>query len=540
MKRLLIVSLLLAFAIPLIPPTPAYSQTPVPRPDVVAFYYPWYETPQYDGQWRHWGERGNSPPLDLASDYYPLLHAYSSFDPSVVEQHMHWLLQAGINVIAVSWWGPGSPEDLRIPLILAQATRFNIKVAFLVEPYHRVKKRSVEGLADDIAYLYDRYGWSPAFYRTNQPSLHSTGVKSRQGVFFFWAPQVEYEGSPPVSTDHWRDAVDEIHALPDGGIVLAASNDPDWVTEGHFDGEWNYARPHWSDRDWKRWAWSLPAGAWFVPCVSPGFSAQRMQYPYATFVSRRSGATYNQQWRDALATGLRPQMIGIATFNEWHEGTQIEPAASEAYNGQGQFYTDYGKLGPTGYISTTVGWVEQLPTLLRMPDYRQVRTISVALGRWNESQGLMQIDLSGDGQTKALSVDNLPARQLATRNSPLRYLYLWVHNDFIFARETAVTVEVDYLDAGNGRFGLEHDSSDTDWPFEGAYKPSPPIWLSDSGEWRTATFTLPDAYFGGRQNGRADLRLFSDNSDLIVRRVKITNPAIPQQKLYLPLMEGLR
>lgn len=505
-------------------------------PEVVAFYYPWYETPQYDGRWRHWQERGHVPSLDIASDYYPLLGAYSSFDPLVVEQHMRWLLQAGVSVIAVSWWGPGSPEDLRLPLILAQATRFNLKVAFLIEPYYK-PPRSVATLADDIAYLYQRYGWSPAFYRTTRPSLYSPADGRKRGLFFFWSPAHQYEGGPLVDTAYWRPALDAIHALPDGGIVLASGMETDWIEASHFDGQWNYATLHLSSGQFARWAWSLPPGAWFVPCVTPGFSARRMGYPEATFYSRRNGATYDFQWQEALGTGIQPHMVGVATFNEWHEGTQIEPAAVGASDGLGFVYDDYGELGPFGYLTATVRWAERLVALPPAPDYRGAPSVSVALGEQNSVQGLLQMDLPGDGLTEPVEVEGLAARRLVDNPTEMRYLYLWVHNDFVYARETALEVEVDYLDLGEGVFGVEYDSAHAVWPFQGAYKATAPVPLTNSGQWRTVRFTLPDAYLGGRQNGHADLRLFASDVNFYVRRIKITNPAAKGSAVYLPVLQ---
>jgi glycoprotein endo-alpha-1,2-mannosidase len=525
----------LAFA-PAVMPLGAAAAADEPPPEVVIFYYPWYETPQYDGQWRHWQERGHAPSLDIASDYYPLLGAYSSFDPEVVEQHMRWMLQAGASIVAVSWWGPGSPEDIRLPLLLAQATRFNLKVAFLVEPYYHTP-RSAATLADDIAYLYRRYGWSPAFYRTTRPSLYSPDDGRRRGLFFFWAPGYQYEGGPLVDRTYWRPALDAIHALPDGGIVLASGMETDWIEASHFDGQWNYAIPHLPPGQMARWAWSLPPGAWFVPCVTPGFSARRIGYPAGTFYPRNDGATYDFQWKEALNTGIQPQMVGVATFNEWHEGTQIEPAAAGATDGFGFTYDDYGDLGPTGYLTATVRWAERLVALPPAPDYRDAPSVSVSLGEHNAVQGLLHLDVGGDGLTEAVDIEGLSARRLADNPTEVRYLYLWVHNDFVYAQETSLEVEVDYLDLGEGTFGIEYDSTHTVWPFQGAYKATAPITLTNSGQWRTARFSLPDAFLGGRQNDHADLRIFSSDNNLYVRRVKISNPAAKESEIYLPVLQ---
>ena len=75
----------------------------------------------------------------------------------------------------------------------------------------------------------------------------------------------------------------------------------------------------------------------------------------------------------SLVTPLR------RSFNEWHEGTQIEPAipqtrgavpggsklrgslaSSSSSQAPGQPYQDYGTLGPEGYLDLTRKWSRRL------------------------------------------------------------------------------------------------------------------------------------------------------------------------------------
>lgn len=64
-----------------------------------AFYYPWYGSKEFDGEWIHWNHQiiphwdkeidrkyrkyNHDPPDDIASEYYPELGPYSSSDPKV-------------------------------------------------------------------------------------------------------------------------------------------------------------------------------------------------------------------------------------------------------------------------------------------------------------------------------------------------------------------------------------------------------------------------------------------------------------------------
>ncbi|MFA9402471.1 MAG: hypothetical protein ACERKY_05340 [Anaerolineales bacterium] len=70
----------------------------------------------------------------------------------------------------------------------------------------------------------------------------------------------------------------------------------------------------------------------------PGFSTIRSGGSEGTIIPRGDGATYNLQWSKALDAGVEPEMVTIASFNEWHKGLQIEPAASGIDNGFGYTY----------------------------------------------------------------------------------------------------------------------------------------------------------------------------------------------------------
>src|ERR1051326_186944 len=116
-----------------------------------AFSYPWYGTAAEDGSYQHWSQDNHSPPNDIASAFYPALGLYSSSDQNVVATQMDEVEAAGIDQLIVSWWGRGSPEDQRLPLIVAAARADDISVAAHLEPY---AGRSVASTVGDVAYLH--------------------------------------------------------------------------------------------------------------------------------------------------------------------------------------------------------------------------------------------------------------------------------------------------------------------------------------------------------------------------------------------------
>ncbi len=118
---------------------------------VSAFYYPWYATSAHDGGYQHWSQRGHAPPNDIASAFYPARGLYSSADRLVIGAQMDELHVAGVDEVAVSWWGRGSPEDARLPAVLAAAHAAGLAVAAHLEPY---PGRTVAGTVDDVRYLH--------------------------------------------------------------------------------------------------------------------------------------------------------------------------------------------------------------------------------------------------------------------------------------------------------------------------------------------------------------------------------------------------
>jgi hypothetical protein len=344
---------------------------------VAAFYYPWYRNPDVDHYWDHWGETRFDPPLDISSDYYPQLGTYSNLDPAVVAQHFAWLREAGVGLIISSWWGRLSIEEEAVPLLLEMGERYGIKIAFHLEPY---VGRTAITLVSDIKYLYGSYGDHPAFFRTTASSRWSPDDRPK-GLFFLWASRFPDLETPAVEASYWREAMDTSHALPDGGLVLADETVGEWVDDGHFDGLYSYAALQLDEGDAYSWARALPPDAWYVPGVNPGFSAVRIGYEASTYVPRRGGAAYDERWQAALDVGVEPALMAITTFNEWHEGTQIEPAAVGATNGRGYTYEDYGPQPPEGYLTLTRQWVDRF-LATTWPESHRVRFRLVTTSDW--------------------------------------------------------------------------------------------------------------------------------------------------------------
>jgi glycoprotein endo-alpha-1,2-mannosidase len=318
MRRLLVLCALAALAIP------AAATAAVVR--VSAFYYPWYGTTALDGSYQHWSQDGHSPPDDIASAYYPASGLYSSSDRVVIAQQMDELKAAGIDEIAVSWWGRGSPEDGRLALVATAAHADGIAVAAHLEPY---LGRTVAGTLDDVGYL------------------RTYGIRT----FYVYRPF-----DLPVAD--WSAAASALHA--GGSLLFAQTGLVGAAAAARFDGIYTYDIVTFSGDKFARLCGQAHLRHLLcAPSVGPGYDARRADGD-PRVKRRRGGRTYDSMWHAAIAAGS--DRVTITSFNEWHEGTQIEPAADSSRHGRYRYvgydgaYGLYGPAAPAAYLNRTRYW----------------------------------------------------------------------------------------------------------------------------------------------------------------------------------------
>ncbi|MDQ0840869.1 carbohydrate-binding protein [Streptomyces sp. V1I6] len=313
-------------------------------PNVHLFYYPWYGSPSVLGGWRHWQQGGRTPPDDIGADLYPKLGPYDSADiAGAVDQHMRWVARSGAGVIVYSWWGRGGYEDGLARKVMDAAQRQGIKVAWHLEPY---SGRTARSTVDDIRYINDTYGSHPAFHRD--------AAHGNRSVFYVFES---------LRIGDWS-ALDEVSGT---SIVLAQTTDTTKVA--HFSGLYTYdgiagaTAPGWKQAG----EYARANGLVWAPSVAPGYIDDRAVPGNTTpTLGRDNGAAYDRQWSNALdpAIGGDPAWVSVTSFNEWHEGSSIEPAADRPPAGHGYqtFSGAYGKTGEaaeTAYLDRTKHWVDR-------------------------------------------------------------------------------------------------------------------------------------------------------------------------------------
>ncbi len=304
-----------AFQVPL--PTAPEPVAPPPRA-VHAFYYGWYGNPTHDGAWVHWQQGGHLPPLELGTDFRPALGPYSSRDRAVLDRHFGWLVEAGIGVAVVSYWGPGSREDQLLPGILDAAARAHVEVAFHIEPY---TGRSAATVVRDIRDLQARFGGHPAFHRAVRPTRHGPSTRPR-GVYYVFESS---GGNGRIPDADWARELGTLRGTPDDAIVLGQALDVNRLDQSQFDGLYNYDVFAVDGSGFDAVGRAIRGrNAIFVPSVGPGYVDGRAIPGSSRNLPRDAGARYDLMW--ARAVDAQAEWISITSFNEWHEGSQIEPA----------------------------------------------------------------------------------------------------------------------------------------------------------------------------------------------------------------------
>jgi glycoprotein endo-alpha-1,2-mannosidase len=313
--RLPLLALVLLLALPI---SAAYARPP----RSAIFFYPWYSNLRHDGQYVHWAQGGHAPPFDIASAFFPIRGAYSSGDPHVLGAQMRDIASAGVDEVVSSWWGRGSPEDQRLRSVMRAAKRRGLEVAVQLEPY---VGRTIDSIAADLVYIRGLGVRDVYVYRTMD-----------------------------FTAEEWN----RVTRQPMGLRLFGQSNLVGFVARAGFAGFYTYDIVIYHAAKFDRYCrQARAAGILCAPSVGPGYDALAATGD-TNFKDRVFGATYDSMWSAALRAGA--DLVTITSYNEWGEGTQIEPAGHgggyESYDGA---YGLHGRAAQRAYVTRTAYWTSR-------------------------------------------------------------------------------------------------------------------------------------------------------------------------------------
>ncbi len=273
-------------------PAASPAATSVP---VLAYYYIWFDTTSW-----------NRAKTDL-----PLLGPYSSDDAAVMRTHIRWAKAAGIDGFIVSW--KNTPTlTARLDELVKIADEENFKLAIIYQglDFWRAPL-PVAQIGADLDFFAKRYGQDPAF------DLYAHPLVIWSGTWMFTRPQIERVTATRrqnlliLASQKQPSAYEHIADLVDGNAYYWSSVDPD--THPDYLGKLQAMAEAVHDSD----------GLWIAP-AAPGFDARLIGGERT--IDRKDGQTLTTEMKTALQS--KPDAIGLISWNEFSENSQIEPSCT--------------------------------------------------------------------------------------------------------------------------------------------------------------------------------------------------------------------
>ena len=299
--------------------------------NVGVHYYPWYYNDFHGRQYL----REHLVPAQL-----PELGEYNDRDKAIINQHLKWSHDAGVDFWSTSWWGPDSREDVTLLNHVFQNPNLgSLKIAIHYETQGRTNDfQDYSNLGPDITYLTNNYFTHPNYLKINgkpavivyltrvlsdRGTLQSSLVAMRQAAtdagYQLYIVGDQVFGSPPDSPGDIA-LLDAIINYDVYGGMGATGYSGQAKVDAYYEAQ----------AGWKALADSV--GTDYAPAVTPGFNDKGVRTGNVP-LSRKltQGDEFGSLFR-AMLRGAKTvtdpdidHMILVTSWNEWHEDTQIEP-----------------------------------------------------------------------------------------------------------------------------------------------------------------------------------------------------------------------
>lgn len=294
-----------------------------PPPLALALYCGDYGNTAVDGRWIGWGRRSARArsasflPSSVPVSRFPAAGLYSSHDASAVRQHLRLLSAAGFDGVVLRWAHPARAprsgsnasagfSDATLQLLLRCAREFGLRAAVQIGDY---EGRTARTVAEDSAYVAAHYADDAAYLRVRgRPALFVAAPGAVRGLR---ADSAFFAIASVAAPQHISDAAERGF-----GAVHPHSAAAD--AYGADSAQWAAMRDDAAAR-----------GIEFVPAVAPGYNTERTDaWSYRSTREREQCAAYDAAWERCVRT--RPNVVVVDSFNDWFEGTAIEPEVTRA------------------------------------------------------------------------------------------------------------------------------------------------------------------------------------------------------------------
>lgn len=292
-------------------------------------YMPWFETPESIGIWGwHWTMNTMNPDKiidsqrQIASHYYPLIGPYASRDKDVIEYHLLLMKLSGVDGILIDWYGTvGSNGDVKDLLkssdsIVSYTDDFGIDFGVVLEDRF---SRSANDVKANLAYL--RYNYF------NRQEYIRIGIDSLPLLCIF-GPITFQE--PADWTDILPSAGEEVNFVTlwyeSDEAGSNASGEFSWIYQdelnhlGHLD---NFYENRADQLD-------IAIGSAY-PGFNDYYSEGGVGEGYFN-IPHYYGSTLTETLNRAEENSSKIDMLQLATFNDFGEGTIFEPTRETGFD----------------------------------------------------------------------------------------------------------------------------------------------------------------------------------------------------------------
>ncbi|HEY3328533.1 MAG TPA: endo-1,3-alpha-glucanase family glycosylhydrolase [Capsulimonadaceae bacterium] len=415
-----------------------------PAPHLVAHYIPWFSFGDSTG-WQGWTRSINSAKhdaknhlpdgkRDIASVCYPLIGPYSSTDHAVVRYHLATMKAAGIQGVFIDYQAEERVKE-RTQVVFDEAAKLDMKVTICYEektnfiwPTFRnpsTREAAIQYGLDDMKYIATKYATQPAFMRCNG-----------QPMMFIWNGGGSGKLGPNYYTgDEWKSILAQ---MPEKFVFGRGGLDPAWSAA--FDFRYSWVSPYASANfGFDRGAAKLIGDGkakFFISSMCPGFNDSPVWgWGVGPRIVERKGLSMLRATFDEAIKG-NPEVIQLVTWNDFNEGTVIEPTREAGFD----------NLDAIAAWTAKMRGVKADPKAIRQPflDYIAAATpeqkAELPAGKpseWIASRGL-KVEVPDYLHTLIKKRD--PANLLYATNS----LESWGCG-FSYKNDTKATVDGDYL-----------------------------------------------------------------------------------------------
>jgi len=304
---------------------------------VLAFYYTWYGNPEVSGKWYHW-RQGESDfslldkkglPIVEATNH-PAIGLYDSNDPLVIAGHLKLAHDAGIDAFIATWWGQGDFTDKAFKTALDVADKMKSATKLTVY-YETVPGNDPAKAVSDLQYILNNYGARESFLK----------VSSVPVIFLYGRAMGQ------LRPEQWTNVIAAVKK--DGRAIFIADTDGNpRLRKADFDGFHIYnpvgriKEDKKMDEFYRTYVTQYRApGNIVCLTVIPGYDDTHVRQP-GLAVPRAKAQLYGSLWFVAVAA--QPDWILVTSWNEWHEGSEIEPSVED-----GRLYLDLTKGPATSF-----------------------------------------------------------------------------------------------------------------------------------------------------------------------------------------------